>query len=163
MPQMQKVHARSANGANTAGAAPVSGLFESPGALSWCRRDWQEPVGFFDTVNVEARRAEVRGSWFDWSFIEIPELRLGRQAALLLLQGQRLSDLLIPNHEVIHPMGRTQIAHLILRVDPWKMYQPVPRLTGLVLARLGQLPLGAPPTEVLAALASSSAPAGAFS
>ena len=164
MSQMQEVHARSADGADATGSATASGLFKSPGALIWRRRDWQDPVGSFATINIEARRAEVRSSWFDWNFIEIPELLLERQAALLLLQGQRLSDLLIPNHEVVDPMGTThQVAHLILRVDPWKMYQPVPKLTGLVLARLGALPLGVPPTEVLSALVSSSAPTGAFS
>lgn len=104
-------------------------------------------------------RTHVHGKWLSWMRIDIPELVLERGAALLLLQGMQLTQLLIPNHSVELGETRTQLAHLILRVDPWEMWRPVATLTNLVLAQLGEVPPGISPTELLAALASDSAPA----
>lgn len=138
----------------------MSYLFKSPGTLTWCRRDWTQPVGSLDVLNAEARRGQVRQGWFSWTRVHIPELLIERQAALLLLQGEHLTSLLIPNHELVDPQGRTyQLAHLILRVDPWEPWRAPSRLTNLVLAQLEQAPAGTPPTELLAALAADSAPA----
>ncbi len=160
MPQVQEVLADDHEGSGVTRAATAHWLFAPSGALIWRRRDWPLPVGSLDELDVVARRSQVRGSWFDWSLVRVPELRLERGAALLLLQGQRLSDLLIPNHELVEPSGRAeQLAHVLLRVDPWEVWRAAPRLTGLVLARLGSLPLGVPPTELLATLAMDSAPA----
>lgn len=159
MPQVQEVHAQDYEGPGSSASASARWLFKSPGALIWNRRDWQHPLGSLSTLNAEAKRSQVQRRWFDWTLIEIPELVLERSAALLLLQGQRLTDLLIPNHELIDPQGRTyQVAHLLLRVDPWEAWRAVPRLTGLVLAQLGPLPAGISPTELLATLATESAP-----
>jgi hypothetical protein len=104
-------------------------------------------------------RARVHDKWLAWVRIDIPELVLERSAALLLLQGMQLTQLLIPNHSVELGETRTQLGHLILRVDPWQVWRPVPVLANLVLAQLGEVPPGLSPTEVLAALVSDSAPA----
>lgn len=102
-------------------------------------------------------RTLVHDKWLSWVRIDIPELVLERGAALLLLQGIQLTQLLIPNHTVELGETRVQLAHLILRVDPWEMWRPVSVLTNLVLAQLGEVPPGISPTEVLAALAADSA------
>ncbi len=160
MPEMQKVHADGHSIAGEGAAGAPRGLFESPGALIWQRRDWPRALGSLDSLRSELRRSQVQQRWFDWTLVEIPELKLERGAALLLLQGQSLSQLLIPNHEILDPQGRAyQIAHLILRVDPWEAWRAPPRLTRLVLAKLGVLPPGISPTELLATLAHESAPA----
>jgi hypothetical protein len=135
--------------------------FKSPGGLTWYRSDWPSPVATFNDLSSVAMSSPVRSEWVQWNRIEIPELLLERAAALLMLQGMKLSQLLIPNHSVgcTDPSvgdRRVQLAHLILRVDPWDVARPVPRLTGLVLANLGPVPRGIQPTELLAALAADS-------
>ena len=159
MPQMQEVLAGDHESAGAATASAAQRLFQSPGTLIWQRKDWPNPIGSLSTLHTTAKRSSVRGLWFDWNRIDIPELVLERHAAILLLQGQSLSQLLIPNHELVYNGKAFSIAHLILRTDPWQLWQPVPRLTGLVLAQLGELPRGIPPTELLATLAADSAPA----
>lgn len=157
MSQMQEVHAQNFEGTGASVAAAAEGLFESPGALVWRRKDWAEPVGSCSVVDLTHKRTKAAGRWVSWARVSIPELTLERGAALLLLQGQSLSRVLIPNHELVAPSGTYQVAHLLLRVDPWELWRPVPRLTGLVLARLGEVPMGIPPTELLASLAADSA------
>lgn len=160
MPQVQEVLTGDHAGSGAAAPSAASRLFKSPGTLSWQRRDWPSPLGSFDNINFARKRTEVGHRWVTWVRVDIPELLLARGASLLLLQGQSLSQLLIPNHELVYEGGGvSHVAHLILRVDPWRLWEPVPRLTGLVLAKLGEVPKGIPPTELLAALASDSAPA----
>lgn len=160
MPPMQEILAEDRPGSAPTNTSPARRFFAPPGSLIWNRRDWPHPLGSLSELHVEHRRSNVQGRWFDWTLVRIDELVLERGAALLLLQGQRLTDLLIPNHELIDPAGGVhQVAHLLLRVDAWSAWQPVPKLTGLTLARLGPLPIGIPPTELLAVLATDSAPA----
>ncbi len=160
MPQMQAVHTDGHEGSGEAITHGAGGLFANPRALIWRRRDWPHAVASLNALHAQARRSHVQGKWFDWTLIQIPELLLERGAALLLLQGQSLSQLLIPNHELVDLEGRTyQVAHLLLRVDPWEAWRAQPRLTGLVLVRLGPLPAGINPTELLATLAQDSASA----
>ena len=162
MPQMQTSLAGDSRSPAAARASTSEGLFKSPGGLIWYRSDWPRPVASFNEVSTVALSSPVRGEWVQWTRIEIPELLLERAAALLMLQGMPLSQLLIPNHSIgYRPTPdaeevRMQLAHLLLRVDPWDVTRAVPRLTGLVLAQLGKLPLGLQPTEVLAALAADS-------
>lgn len=158
MSQMQTVHTDGHEGAGESIAGTSRGLFKSPGALIWRRRDWPSPVASLNAISVKSLRSQVRQKWFDWNLVAVPELMLERNAALLLLQGQSLSQVLIPNHELVDAEGRTyQLAHLLLRVEPWTVWLPQPRLTGLVLAELGPLPAGINPTELLATLAADSA------
>lgn len=124
----------------------------------WRRRDWLDPVGRFYVscqYNVETSFSE---GVLEAELITIPELHLGHQAALLLLQGQRLSDILIPNNYIaqvdnaggereLHPL-----AHLVLNVDPWVVHEAPPVLRNLRLAQLVQIPDGVAPDRILAAL-----------
>jgi len=156
---MQEVLAQDHQGARATAPATAEGLFKSPGQVIWRRSDWPNPVASFDFMQTAAMRANVQGKWLSWMRVDIPELVLERTTALLLLQGKSLSQLLIPNHSVELGETRVQLAHLLLRVDPWEPWRPVSRLTGLVLAQLGEVPAGISPTELLAALVSDSAPA----
>lgn len=110
---------------------------------------------------VTLKRSSVRGNWFTWQAIRIRRLRLSQQAALLLLQGQALSAILIPNHLARPPllsgMEPLTLGHVLLRVAPWEYWRPVPILEDLVIAKLGELPDGLSASEVLAALAQDSA------
>lgn len=165
MPQMQTTFSGDQQSATAARASASDRLFKNPGGLTWYRSDWSSPLGKFNELNAAVKSSLVGDHWVEWNWIEIPELLLERSAALLLLQGMPLSQLLIPNHMVGYTLDpavgelRDQLAHLILRVDPWEVWRPTPRLTGLVLAKLGEVPRGVTPTELLAALASDSAPA----
>lgn len=162
MPQMQTSLAGDSRSPAATRSSATERLFAYPGNLIWYRSDWPSPVASFNEINATSRRSPVRGEWVRWSRIEIPELLLERAAALLLLQGMKLSQLLIPNHSIgYRPTPgadevRTQLAHLVLRTNPWDSTGPVPRLTGLVLAQLGPVPRGIQPTELLAALATDS-------
>lgn len=156
---MQEVLAEDRAGAGAAAPATTEGLFKSPGQIIWRRSDWPNPVASFSNMSTESMRAHVNGKWLSWVRIDIPELVLERGAALLLLQGKSLSQLLIPNHSVELGETHVQLAHLLLRVDPWEPWRPVSRLTGLVMAQLGEVPAGISPTEMLAALISDSTPA----
>lgn len=157
MSQMQTLQDADHASAGAAAAARAGGLFESAGQIVWRRSDWPRPVASFNVLQTTQRRTQVRDKWVDWVQVEIPELLLERSAALLLLQGERLSQLLIPNHSIEVGGTRMSIAHLLLRVDPWEVWRPAPCLTGLMLAQLGSVPTGIAPTELLAALASDSA------
>jgi hypothetical protein len=106
-------------------------------------------------------RSQVRGMFFDWAKVDFPRLRLSHKSALLLLQGQALSAILIPNHVLRFSSGgrevNAQAGHVLLRCNPWEYYLSVPELTGVVVAKLGEIPEGIGSSEVLAALAQDSA------
>ncbi len=104
-------------------------------------------------------RSEVRGQYFSWAKVAFPRLRLSHKAALLLLQGQALSAILIPNHVLRFSNDEREVraGHVLLRCNPWEYYLPVPELTGIVVAKLGEIPEGIGSSEVLAALAQDSA------
>ncbi len=159
MPQVQEVLAENHEGSATTGAEAPQRLFKNPGIARWLRADWASPVGTLRDVVVTIKRSKVSQGWLTWRLVHIPEFLLERRAALLLLQGQRLSDILIPNHQLDIGLGQVPfpIAHQILRVDPFEAWRPVPRLTNLALAYLEDVPAGARPTEVLAVLATDSA------
>lgn len=108
-------------------------------------------------------RSEVRGEYFSWAKVVFPRLRLSHKSALLLLQGQALSAILIPNHVLKRqsfsgePVVTATAGHVLLRCNPWEYYLSVPELTGVVVAKLGEIPEGIGSSEVLAALAQDSA------
>lgn len=131
----------------------------STNEVKWLRTDWEYPVGCLTDLRTTERVSVIRGERLHWVLVEIAELWLTQKAALLLLQGMQLSKILIPNHTLVAPgdLAYNQIAHLLLRVDPWQYWQSAPSLTGLVLAKLGAVPPGFSPSEVLGALAHDSA------
>lgn len=160
MPELQESDVGGDDGAGAQGAGSAQGLFENHREMIWSRSDWARPVGWLPEINTDLRRSEVRGLQFHWYRVDVPLLRLSHNAALLMLQGKRLGEVLIPNHSVRVPDTErpgVPVAHVLLRVDPWEYWRSVPTLTGLVLARLGELPAGLGSAEVLAALAQDSA------
>lgn len=132
------------------------------GEIALERTDWFDPVGYFKGLEFERVESVVREMRFEWVRVRIDEFHLGHRATLLLLQGERLSSILIPNHHVQMP-GRpdvvVQVGHVLLRVAPWEYWAGVrgPILRDLVIAKLGEIPRGLGSTEVLAALAQDSA------
>lgn len=139
------------------------GLRPTAGEVKWDRTDWDSPVGFFTAMLVVRKRSEVRGMVIEWVRVEFPRIQLAHKAALLLLQGQALSAILIPNHVVRYPHHHgtrtitTTVGHVLLRCDPWDYTLAVPELTGVVIAKLGEIPDGVSAAETLAALAHDSA------
>lgn len=149
----------------SAGASAADqGILVSPGEIRWTRLDWAQPVGAFVNCTTTPRTSRVLDSVLEWNAVCIDELWLSHKAALLLLQGAKLSDVLVPNHRIVHPMlgASLQIAHVVLRVDPWQYWLPRPVLRNLMVATLGPIPLGLSSSEVLAALAFDSASAESF-
>lgn len=144
----------------SAAAHPLcEGFRPAPGEIIWRRTDWKTPVGFFDTMQMKRMRSQVRGMYFTWARVDFPRIRLAHKAALMLLQGQALSAILIPNHLLENPLNEfTYTAgHVLLRCDPWQYHLAVPELTGVTIAKLGEIPDGIGAAETLAALAQDSA------
>jgi len=162
MPELQESHADDHGRASSASNALCEGFCPASGEVTWARTDWESPVGFFKNLKVQSRRVVVRDVTLDWVKVEFPRIRLAHKAALLLLQGQALSAILIPNHVLRLPspdgayMDYTA-GHVLLRCNPWDYTLPVPELTGVVIAKLGEIPDGISSAEVLAALAHDSA------
>jgi len=151
---MQTVHDGSADSSAASPAPGAQGIREVTRDIDWFRLDWGVPVGTLPSLRVTHREYACEGASFTWLFIEVPKLYLGHKAALLLLQGQSLSRILIPNHE-FRAQGveaRASIGHVLLRVDPWEYWRSRPFLTGLQLAHLHEVPAQLKPEEVLSIL-----------
>lgn len=95
------------------------------------------------------------GTAFDWDRWDIPELRLSQRASLLVLQGLPLKGLL--DHADIHepmPDGAVRVhpgPFFLLRAK-YVPFDSIPRLSGVVLARLHQDARVADLPEILGAL-----------
>lgn len=162
MSELQESHAADHGLASTATSPCCEGFCPASGEVTWARTDWESPVGFFRKLSVQSRRVDVRGVALDWVKVTFPRIRLAHKAALLLLQGQALSAILIPNHVLRLPGPDGQYmnytaGHVLLRCNPWDYTLAVPELTGVVIAKLGEIPDGISSSEVLAALAHDSA------
>lgn len=164
MSELQTSHPGSELSPAALPSATCQGFHQSPGEVAWHRKDWgQSPVGYFSSVSVTNRVSVVRDLKLKWAAVRIERLRLAQRASLLLLQGQALSSILIPNHyivvedQVIGERHEHQLGHVLLRVDPWRYWLPVPELTGLLIAKLGEIPDGISSSEALAALIQDSA------
>jgi len=135
------------------------GILEGAGEIEWYRTDWGRAAGTMPSYSMRRIAHASRSISFFWDLVEIPELYLCHKAALLLLQGQKLSSILIPNHELRRGVYRSgdPVAHVLLRVDPWDYCLPSPVLTGLKLAHLSEIPEELAPMEVLEILVAGSA------
>lgn len=147
---MQTLQNESHVGAEEAEAPTAEGLLEGSNELRLCRTDWAQPVGWFYSIN----HVGVQEEGFSWTRIDIPAFYLGHTASLLLLQGRKLGDILVPNH-YIYLQGRDAgpFFHLIVKVDPWDYTLTPPHLTHLTLASVSGLPEGIDDQEVLSAIA----------
>ncbi len=160
MPELQESDAGSDVGSGAQSTRATQRVFQNHREMIWSRTDWAQPVGWLPSLSTERCTSEVRELKFQWVKVSVPLLRLSHNTTLLMLQGKRLSELLIPNHAVRlpdQPPPGVPVAHVLLRVDPWEYWSSTPTLTGLVLARLGELPAGLSSSEVLAALVQDSA------
>jgi hypothetical protein len=159
MPNLQTLHTEGEIRPATASPAAPEGLLEGAGEIDWYRTDWGRSAGTITSFSFTRRTYECGSLSFIWGLVEIPVLHLEHKAALLLLQGQKLTDILIPNHELRQGAQRLAgpIGHVLLRVDPWKYWQSRPTLTGLKLAYLREIPDELAPAEVLGILVAGSA------
>lgn len=132
---------------------------QSSGEVEWYRTDWGRAAGSMAAYSIRRISYVSADASLFWDLVEIPSLYLCHKAALLLLQGQKLSNILIPNHELRRGVYRSgaPLAHVLLRVDPWDYCLPRPMLTGLKLARLAEIPEDLPPMKVLEILVAGSA------
>lgn len=154
MPELQESDASSDSLPTAEPVTRCEGLYPVAGEVVWERSDWESPVGFFNIMNVVRKRSKTREHFIDWACVKFPRIRLAHKAALLLLQGQALSTILIPNHVLRVPQNDSQYTagHVLLRCNPWDFTLAVPELTGVVVAKLGEIPDGISSAEVLAAL-----------
>jgi hypothetical protein len=162
MPELQESDASSDGLPAAETVTRCEGVCPVAGEVIWERSDWDSPVGFFSLMKVVNKRSKVRDHYIDWACVRFPRVRLAHKAALLLLQGQALSSILIPNHALRVPQdsagaGLYTAGHVLLRCNPWDLTLPVPELTGVVVAKLGEIPDGISSAEVLAALVHDSA------
>lgn len=164
---MQKIQDAGDGGALSSDPAEAPGLYESADRVTWERSDWLEPVGYLYQLDFEVFLFEWTASGFvrrhvpyetridlDVTIVSIPRLRLTHRAALLLLQGHGLSNILIPNHRLRADDDTeiTKLVHMVVKVDPWSPYSPPPVLTNLKLAALNKVPPDVTPETVLATL-----------
>jgi hypothetical protein len=158
MPNLQTLFNESENSTPATTAPGPERICKGSGEIDWYRTDWGRAAGVITSFAFE-RRTHVSGSLrLDWGLVEISTMYLSHKAALLLLQGQKLSDILIPNHELRRGANRITgpLAHVLLRVDSWKYWQSRPALTGLKLAHLREIPDGLSSAEVLEILVAGS-------
>lgn len=148
---MQETHDDGAQRAAGSNADGPTWLGQDPkGVALWRRRDWQNPVGWLPSISFTTRSQETERGVLGWTRVDIPEFYLGHRAGLLLLQGLKLADLLVPNHEFVPVEGAPrQVAHVYLRVDAWRPHETPLVLRNLILASLDALPLGLEPPAVL--------------
>lgn len=159
MSQLQTLLDENTPCASAGSPATSEGLLEGAGEIDWYRTDWGRAAGTIMSFSFLRRTYERDSLKFSWGLVEIPALYLCHKAALLMLQGQKLSDILIPNHELRQGANRLAgpLGHVLLRVDPWQYWQSRPVLTGLKLAHLAEIPEELAPMEVLEILVAGSA------
>lgn len=159
MSQLQESLPESHSSPGATYSAAGERLGEGTHKVTWGRADWAHPVGYFDEVITARKFSTLRGISFTWELVHLPLFWLEHRTAILLLQGQPLTALLIPNQSVCTPQGSEmrQFAHVLLRADPWEYWRSAPQLTNLKFARLGEIPAGLSSSEVLAELAERSA------
>ena len=162
MSELQEGDVASDSIATAESVSRCEGLCPVTGEVIWERSDWESPVGFFSLMKVVNKRSKVRDHYIEWACARFPRIRLAHKAALLLLQGQALSSILIPNHVLRVPQdsvgaGKYTAGHVLLRCNPWDYTLAVPELTGVMVAKLGEIPPGISSAEVLAALVHDSA------
>lgn len=110
----------------------------------WKRTDWFGPVGVTYTA---PEYIPVTDTWsgyvLNWTLIKIPALELSHRAALWLLQGVKLSSILIPNMDL-----DGDYFHLVLGslFTPWR---GPPTVRDLKLAKLSDIPSGIPDQNIL--------------
>jgi len=122
---------------------------------TWLRDDWPSPVGYIDELSMTNRKAIVQGEELDFVRIEVSKMRLSHMAALRILQGAKLSDVLIPNHRLSFGdiTKARPTAHLVVHVGPWEPWLFPMCLRDLVLVKLREVPERLSPQDVLGALA----------
>lgn len=158
MSYLQAPHDACSHSPGTAPAYSSERVLCHPDEVVWHRRDWGQPVGAFMHMTSRHVISHVRDVPVNWLRISVAELWLGHRATLLLLQGEPLSNILMPGHELRHSTVQSvPVGHLLLRVDPWEYWRPRSVLTGLVFANLyEELQKGLAPMEVIGALAADS-------
>lgn len=159
MSQLQTVLNESPIGTSTGATPSAEGVLEGPREIEWFRTDWGRAAGTIPAYSIRRIAHASEEASFFWGLLEIPVLYLCHKSAVLLLQGQKLSSILIPNHEFRNGPHRTKgpVAHVLLRVDPWEYWKSRPVLTGLKLACLAEIPAGLAPDRVLEILIAGSA------
>ena len=140
---------RSGNATTTA----PEGLYEDPDGIVWGRTDWDTPVGVCSRISIVPRSVRIDGFVFYWRRVHVASLRLSHKAALFLLQGVGLSDLLLPNHRISWAGGSVEMPYrLLLKSERFQPWEPLPSLSGLIFASFDNVPENVDQNCVLDAL-----------
>lgn len=160
MPSMQAQQDASSNGTSFTGAATAQRILHDTDNMMWSRRDWDVPVGTFAAFRTVQHDSVVEGHLLRWWSFRVEKLHVSHRAAMYLLQGLSLSDLLLPSHYVQRADGSEvfgEVGQLVLRVDPWNYWLPRPVVTGLTVATVELPPPELALEKVLEALVAASA------
>lgn len=113
-----------------------------------------KPLAYFMDFTDEMHVKRWNGTEFAFQLFRFPQLQLGHTAALLVLQGQKLSDLLVPNHFIVEPgeAAGEPWGHLIVHHARWAPWGSPPTLYDVTLANILPVPDAVPDAEVLSAI-----------
>lgn len=160
MSSMQTQQDAGSNSTTATGAAATRRVLHDTDNMTWGRRDWNVPVGTFSSFAVVQHDSLVDGYSLRWWSFKVDRLHLSHRAALHLLQGVSLSNLLLPSHYIQRLDGSEsfgEVGQLVLRVDPWNYWLPRPVVTGLIVATVELPPQELALEKVLEALVAASA------
>lgn len=140
--------------AEATAATEPEGLRLDPNQVAtWTRSDWAQPVGQLSALEMTRCEVDLPAGKFVFVRVAIPALELSHMATVRLLQGAKLSDILIPNHVLVLGQFSKPVAHLVIHCGAWEPWQTTPTLRDLILVKLVEVPEGVPPQEVLGILA----------
>lgn len=106
------------------------------------RKDWGEPVGHAADISAET----IEASGVLWQHIQIGRLSLERKAAILIYQGMRLNDLLLPTELQGTRLGSFDF---LLRYRYWGPELTPPTILDLELIKFVNIPMGLQQRQVL--------------
>lgn len=154
VPQLQTSQDDGGHGAEATTASSGERLrLHSQGVAIWERSDWPQPVGHLSDLTLSRQEIDLPAGKLVFIRVEIRSFQLSHMATVRLLQGAKLSDVLIPNHNLVIGERSRPAAHLVTCVGAWEPWQTPPTLRDLVLAELVTVPDGLSPQEVLGILA----------
>lgn len=102
--------------------------------LIWSRSDWPEPVGCARSCLITTHSEEALG--LTWDNLRFSDFFLSHRAALFILQGMKLSDLLIPNHILTDRRGSESPAAHFVMMALWAPELSPPILRNLILSKV---------------------------
>ena len=115
---------------------------------------WLNPYAFADDYRLTPIVSDINGVQYAWDRWDFPSLQLSPQAGLLLVQGMKLQKIfdraIIQVDTSSHYMDHSG-PFLFVKGD-YRPYNAPPRITGVVLAGLGDVPISLSAEQVVGAV-----------